>query len=241
MDGRRADRGVGRIGGGDLSVPVVDPKNPDIVITANTVSYKSTDARQDLGAVQGRARRRRLSERLDQPERSEHHPARERSGRGRDAERRRSRGAPGTTSRPRSSITSTPTTTFPYRVCSGQQESGSACVSSRGNDGQITFREWHPVARRGIRLRRARSEGSEHRVRRQGHALRPAHDAERERQSDGRRPRRRARAPGRRAARGAHAAGRVLARRSAHRCSTATTCCGRRSTAASTGSRSVPN
>ncbi|HET9368700.1 MAG TPA: hypothetical protein VFO19_00570, partial [Vicinamibacterales bacterium] len=34
---------------------------------------------------------------------------------------------------------------FPYRVCSGQQDSGSACVSSRGNDGQITFREWHPV------------------------------------------------------------------------------------------------
>jgi photosystem II stability/assembly factor-like uncharacterized protein len=35
---------------------------------------------------------------------------------------------------------------FPYRVCGGQQESGSACISSRGNDGQITFREWHPVA-----------------------------------------------------------------------------------------------
>src|SRR5262249_31555722 len=34
---------------------------------------------------------------------------------------------------------------FPYRVCGGQQESGSACVSSRGNDGMITFREWHPV------------------------------------------------------------------------------------------------
>src|SRR4029079_18704525 len=34
---------------------------------------------------------------------------------------------------------------FPYRVCSGQQESGSACVSSRGDDGQVTFREWHPV------------------------------------------------------------------------------------------------
>src|SRR5439155_383730 len=34
---------------------------------------------------------------------------------------------------------------FPYRVCGGQQESGSACVSSRGNDGEITFREWHPV------------------------------------------------------------------------------------------------
>ncbi len=34
---------------------------------------------------------------------------------------------------------------WPYRVCSGQQESGSACVSSRGNDGQLTFREWRPV------------------------------------------------------------------------------------------------
>ena len=34
---------------------------------------------------------------------------------------------------------------FPYNVYSGQQESGSAMVSSRGNDGQITFREWHPA------------------------------------------------------------------------------------------------
>ncbi|HEU5219031.1 MAG TPA: hypothetical protein VFU23_10240, partial [Gemmatimonadales bacterium] len=34
---------------------------------------------------------------------------------------------------------------FPYRVCGGQQESGSACVASRGNDGEITFRDWHPV------------------------------------------------------------------------------------------------
>lgn len=34
---------------------------------------------------------------------------------------------------------------FPYWVYSGQQESGSVGTSSRGNDGQITFREWHPV------------------------------------------------------------------------------------------------
>ncbi|HYT76352.1 MAG TPA: hypothetical protein VEL79_16470, partial [Vicinamibacterales bacterium] len=34
---------------------------------------------------------------------------------------------------------------FPYRVCGGQQDSGSACVASRGDDGQITMREWHPV------------------------------------------------------------------------------------------------
>lgn len=35
---------------------------------------------------------------------------------------------------------------FPYRVCSGQQESGSACIQSRSDQGQITFREWSPAA-----------------------------------------------------------------------------------------------
>jgi photosystem II stability/assembly factor-like uncharacterized protein len=34
---------------------------------------------------------------------------------------------------------------FPYRVCGGQQESGSACVQSRGNYGYIDFRNWSPV------------------------------------------------------------------------------------------------
>src|SRR6185295_5556177 len=34
---------------------------------------------------------------------------------------------------------------FPYNVYSGQQESGSVCIASRGNDGAITFRDWHPV------------------------------------------------------------------------------------------------
>jgi photosystem II stability/assembly factor-like uncharacterized protein len=33
----------------------------------------------------------------------------------------------------------------PYWVYGGQQESGSVGTSSRGNDGAITFREWHPV------------------------------------------------------------------------------------------------
>ena len=35
---------------------------------------------------------------------------------------------------------------FPYNVYGGQQESGSAGVASRSNDGQITFHDWHPVA-----------------------------------------------------------------------------------------------
>jgi photosystem II stability/assembly factor-like uncharacterized protein len=34
---------------------------------------------------------------------------------------------------------------FPYRVCGGQQESGSACVRSRGNYGYIDIRDWSPV------------------------------------------------------------------------------------------------
>jgi photosystem II stability/assembly factor-like uncharacterized protein len=32
---------------------------------------------------------------------------------------------------------------FPYWVCGGQQESGSACVSSRGDWGAVTQRDWH--------------------------------------------------------------------------------------------------
>jgi photosystem II stability/assembly factor-like uncharacterized protein len=35
---------------------------------------------------------------------------------------------------------------FPYRLYSGQQESGSVGISNRGDDGAITFRDWHPVA-----------------------------------------------------------------------------------------------
>ena len=34
---------------------------------------------------------------------------------------------------------------FPYNVYGGQQESGSVGIASRSNDGGITFREWHPV------------------------------------------------------------------------------------------------
>ena len=34
---------------------------------------------------------------------------------------------------------------FPYNVYGGQQESGSVGIASRSNDGNISFREWHPV------------------------------------------------------------------------------------------------
>jgi photosystem II stability/assembly factor-like uncharacterized protein len=35
---------------------------------------------------------------------------------------------------------------FPYRLYSGQQESGSVGITSRGSDGAISFRDWRPVA-----------------------------------------------------------------------------------------------
>jgi hypothetical protein len=34
---------------------------------------------------------------------------------------------------------------FPYNVYGGQQDSGSVGIASRSNDGNISFREWHPV------------------------------------------------------------------------------------------------
>jgi photosystem II stability/assembly factor-like uncharacterized protein len=36
-------------------------------------------------------------------------------------------------------------TAFPYRVCGGLQDGGSACVASRGDAGRITIRDWTPV------------------------------------------------------------------------------------------------
>jgi photosystem II stability/assembly factor-like uncharacterized protein len=35
---------------------------------------------------------------------------------------------------------------FPYRLYSGQQESGSVGINSRGDEGEITFRDWQPLA-----------------------------------------------------------------------------------------------
>ena len=130
--------------------------------------------RPHVHGVSRRARRRRLSAGLDQPDQSRHHCLDLGPGRHRHPERRRDveqlvQPADG------AFYHVSTDNAFPYRVCSGQQESGSACISSRGDDGQITFREWSPGGRRGVRLRRARSARSRHRLRRQGVALGSAH------------------------------------------------------------------
>ena len=64
---------------------------------------------------------------------------------------------------------------FPYWVCGGQQESGSACVISRGNWGKITERDWRHRRRARVRLRRARSAAPRHHLRRKARKTRRAH------------------------------------------------------------------
>ena len=130
---------------------------------------------------------------------------------------------------------------FPYRVCSGQQESGSACVSSRGNDGQITFREWHPVdvEEYGYAVPDPKDPNIVFGGKVTRYDRRTAQNANVSPTGGGRGGGPAVRAPPR--ARGPHAAAGVLAASIRTSSSTATTCCGRRSTAASTGSRSVPN
>src|SRR5581483_1841916 len=100
--------------------------------------------RPDVHRLEGRPRRRRLPHLLDQPGAPGGHPPGRRPG------------AAVTVNGGQtwSSWYNQPTAQFyhvstdnqfPYWVYGGQQESGSAGVCSRGNDGQITFRDWHPV------------------------------------------------------------------------------------------------
>ena len=106
--------------------------------TANVVTWKSTDGGKTFKAFRGAPGGddyQRIWINPNNPDIILIAATRARSSRSTAARR----GARGTTSRPRSSITSRPTTRFPYRVCGGQQESGSACVASRGDDGRITF------------------------------------------------------------------------------------------------------
>ena len=164
-----------RIGGGDLPVPAVDPKNPDIVYIASIVTWKSTDGGKTWTGIRGAPGGDDYQHIWINPEQPEHHAASSSD-----------QGAIVTVNGGEtwSSWYNQPTAqmyhvaadnAFPYRVCSGQQESGSACVASRGNDGADHVPRVASGRRRGVRLRRARSARSRHRLRRQADALRPAH------------------------------------------------------------------
>jgi photosystem II stability/assembly factor-like uncharacterized protein len=138
-------RPAGRIGGGDLPVPRVDPKNPDTVYVTSTVTWKSTDGGRSWSGFRGA------------PGGDDYQNAWINPNDPNIILLASDQGAIITVNGGQtwSSWYNQPTAqmyhvnadnAFPYRLCSGQQESGSACISSRGDDGQVTIREWHPVA-----------------------------------------------------------------------------------------------
>jgi photosystem II stability/assembly factor-like uncharacterized protein len=137
-------RPSGRIGGGDLPVPKVDPKNPETVYVASTVTMRSTDGGKTWSGFRGAPGGDDYQNLWINPNDS------------RIILLVGDQGALVTVNGGAtwSSWYNQPTAqiyhvavsnTFPYRVCGGQQESGSVCIASRGNDGEIAFRDWHPV------------------------------------------------------------------------------------------------
>ena len=137
-------RPSGRIGGGDLPIPRVDPKNPDLLYVASTVTMRSEDGGKTWSGFRGA------------PGGDDYQNLWINPLNGDIILLVSDQGAIVTVNRGQtwSSWYNQPTAqlyhaitdnSFPYRVCAGQQESGSVCISSRGNDGAITFRDWHPV------------------------------------------------------------------------------------------------
>ena len=230
-------RPAGRIGGGDLPMPIPHPKDPDVLIMASTVSWKSTDGGMTWAPFKGAPGGEDYQNGWINPDNPD------------IILLAADQGAVVTLNGGEtwSSWYNQPTAqfyhvsadnAFPYRVCSGQQESGSACVSSRGNYGAISVRDWLPVGvdEYGYVAPDPLNPDIVYR-RPQRHAIRSADRPGVGRRS-GRRPRRRRRRAGNVPA-GADDAGRCSPRSTSARCSSRTTICGRRSTAARTGSRSA--
>ncbi len=213
----------------------VDPKNPDVVYTLNTASYKSHRRRQDLHRLQGRAGRRRSAADVDRSDQRPAHPLRLRPGRDRLARRRRARGARGTTSRPSRSTTSRSTTrsrtgsTARSRTPapSARASAATSARSRRSTGIRCSGWEWGTIV--------ARSARPEHRLRQRHRAF--VKISLSERAVDQREPGAGSVAPA------AHdeRRSRSSSRRGISTCSSpASSRCGRRSTAARTGRRSAP-
>ena len=137
-------RPAGRIGGGDLPVPRVDPKNPDVVYSASTVTMRSTDAGKTWTSFRGAPGGDDYQNLWINP----NIPSIILlvSDQGALVSVNSGQTWSSWYNQPTGQLYHVATTnSFPYLVCSGQQDSGSVCVSSRGNDGEITFRDWHPV------------------------------------------------------------------------------------------------
>ncbi|MGB8985054.1 MAG: glycoside hydrolase [Candidatus Sulfotelmatobacter sp.] len=137
-------RPSGRIGGGDLPIPRADSKNADIVYTASTVSMKSTDGGKTWFGFRGAPGGDDYQNLWINP--NDPNIILLVSDQGALVTVNDGASWSSWYNQPTAQIYHVAISpTFPYRVCGGQQESGSVCISSRGNDGAITYREWHPV------------------------------------------------------------------------------------------------
>jgi photosystem II stability/assembly factor-like uncharacterized protein len=137
-------RPSGRIGGGDLPIPRVDSKNEDVVYSASTVTMRSTDGGKTWSGFRGAPGGDDYQNLWINP----NNPNIILLVSDQGALVTVNGGASWSSwyNQPTAQIYHVSVApTFPYRVCGGQQESGSVCISSRGNDGAVTIREWHPV------------------------------------------------------------------------------------------------
>ncbi len=134
-----------KIGGGDLPVPRVDPKDPDVVYSASIVTERSMDGGKTWMSLRGAPGGDDYQNLWINPENP--NIILLVSDQGAIVSVNRGETWSSWYNQPTAQLYHVAATnTFPYQVCAGQQESGSVCISSRGNDGEITFREWHPVA-----------------------------------------------------------------------------------------------
>ncbi|HUI41805.1 MAG TPA: glycoside hydrolase [Terriglobia bacterium] len=139
-DGRPAVR----IGGGDLPVPKVDPKNPDVLYSTSTVTWRSEDGGKTWTGIRGAPGGDDYQNIWINPENPDIILLV--SDQGAIVSVNRGQTWSSWYNQPTAQLYHVITDNqFPYRVYGGQQESGSVGISSRGNDGAITFREWHPV------------------------------------------------------------------------------------------------
>ncbi len=137
-------RPAGRIGGGDLPVPKVDPKNADVVYSTSTVTWRSTDGAKTWTGIKGAPGGDDYQNIWINPDNPD--VILLVSDQGAAVSVNRGRTWSSWYNQPTAQLYhAIATNDFPYQVCGGQQESGSVCVAGRGNDGAIGFREWHPV------------------------------------------------------------------------------------------------
>jgi photosystem II stability/assembly factor-like uncharacterized protein len=130
--------------GDDFAEVKVDPKNPDIVYTASVVAWKSTDGGKTFRALRGAPGGDDYHRIWINPINSDIILIASDQGTVITVNGGQSWSSWYNQSTAQFYHVSTDNA-VPYRVCGGQQESGSACVQSRSDDGRITFREWHPV------------------------------------------------------------------------------------------------